>query len=82
MQTYIVESRYFLHLQHLIRCRINSEEGTVEILLQHVGKSQRTNKVTVTDGGTCIGTEVDFFQETKLLNCQKLLFILLFYFMQ
>lgn len=39
---------------------MTTEEGTIEIFLQHVGKCQSTDKVTVADSGTCIGTEIDF----------------------
>jgi hypothetical protein len=42
-----------------------SKEGTIEIVLQHIGQSQSTDKVTVADGSACVGTEIDFFQEMK-----------------
>lgn len=37
-----------------------SKEGTIEIVLQHIGQSQSTDKVTVADGSACVGTEIDF----------------------
>ena len=45
---------------------MTSKEGTIKIVLQHIGQSQSTNKVTVADGSTCIGTEIDFFQENEM----------------
>ena len=59
------ERTYLLHLTHLIRGRMASKEGTIKIVLQHIGQSQSTDKVTVADGSACVGTEIDFFQEMK-----------------
>jgi hypothetical protein len=42
-----------------------SKEGTIKIVLQHIGQSQSTDKVAVADGSACVGTEIDFFQEMK-----------------
>lgn len=51
---------------------MTSKEGTIKIVLQHIGQSQSTNKVTVADGSTCIGTEIDFFKKMKWIKLKLL----------
>ena len=51
-----------LHLAYLVSRRMAGKEGTGKISFQHVCQSQCTDKVTVADSSTGIGTEIDFFQ--------------------
>ena len=56
----------FLHLTYLVSRRVASKEGAGKISFQHVCQSQCTDKVTITDGSTGIGTEIDFFKENEM----------------